>query len=57
MDLGSTCGVNALGFSPDSTKAVLACKDGTLILWNINVRYQVNFNQKPITKNYATVRS
>lgn len=41
MDLGTTCGVNAAAFSPDNTRAAMACKDGTLILWNIDIRYQV----------------
>lgn len=41
MDLDTPCGVNAIALSSDHTKAALACKDGTLMLWKTDVRYEV----------------
>ncbi|XP_055388539.1 uncharacterized protein LOC129617191 [Condylostylus longicornis] len=48
MDLATPCGVNAIAFSCDNKKALLACKEGTLILWNIDVRYEVNEDPKQL---------
>eukprot|EP00238_Polyblepharides_amylifera_P000242 CAMPEP_0196574060 /NCGR_PEP_ID=MMETSP1081-20130531/3842_1 /TAXON_ID=36882 /ORGANISM="Pyramimonas amylifera, Strain CCMP720" /LENGTH=395 /DNA_ID=CAMNT_0041891959 /DNA_START=113 /DNA_END=1300 /DNA_ORIENTATION=+ len=38
--------VTSVAFSADSTKMVTASKDGFLILWNINVRYQLSEDPK-----------
>lgn len=46
LDLKSDCGVNALAFSYDNRRAVVACKDGTLILWDIDVRYTMSEDPK-----------
>ncbi len=35
-----------MAFSPDSTRAMTASKDGTYKLWSLDVRYQLNEDAK-----------
>jgi WD40 repeat protein len=54
MDLkGHTSQVMAAAFNPDGTKAVTASKDGTLRLWNINVRYHLRVSLAPASAPMA----
>eukprot|EP01071_Lankesteria_metandrocarpae_P009339 Lankesteria_metandrocarpae@DN5180_c0_g1_i1.p1 len=48
MDLKSSCGTYAVAFSADDTTAVVVQKDGTLLLWRIDVRYEVSEDAKVI---------
>jgi len=48
MDLKTNCGVNCVCISPDNNKVVTVGKDGTIVLWNINVRYLVHEETKVI---------
>ena len=38
--------VYCLDFSPEETKAVTASKDGTWVVWNIDVRYAMDEDPK-----------
>jgi hypothetical protein len=40
--------VMAVAFSPDSKRCVTASKDGTLRIWNIDVRYQLEEDPKTL---------
>ena len=42
--------VYCLAFSPDSKQAVTASKDGTLAIWNIDVRYRQQEDPKILLK-------
>lgn len=42
MDLPTACGLTAVAINHDNTRAVTAGKDGSLTLWNIDVRYRVS---------------
>lgn len=46
MDVPTSCGTTAVAFSPDDTRVVVATKDGTLHLYNVNVRYQAGEDPK-----------
>jgi len=49
MDLkGHKRKVTAIDFSPDGSKAVTASEDGTLRIWNINVRYNMQEDPKQL---------
>lgn len=51
MDLkGHKKKVTAVEFSPDSRQAVTASEDGTLKIWNINVRYKQQEDAKELAK-------
>lgn len=49
MDLkGHRKKISAVSFSPDETHAVTASEDGTIMIWNINVRYKQQEDPKLI---------
>eukprot|EP01066_Platyproteum_vivax_P009006 Platyproteum_vivax@DN391_c0_g1_i1.p1 len=48
MDLRSSCGLSALAFSYDNTRAATANKKGMLAFWNVDVRYQVSEDPKVV---------
>ena len=41
--------VTAVAFSPDASRAVTASKDGHLIVWNLDVRYQLHEDAKQLS--------
>ena len=47
---GHSSQVKCVGFSGDSYKAVTASMDGTLAIWNIDVRYHLNEDAKRVLK-------
>lgn len=50
MDLkGHKRKVTAIDFSPDGSKAVTVSEDGTLRIWNINVRYNMQEDPKQLS--------
>jgi len=50
MSLRSEKGLTALGVSLCGTRAVTAQKDGKLVVWNLDVRYQVNEDPKVLVE-------
>jgi WD40 repeat protein len=45
--------VMSAAFAPDGSKAVTASKDGTLRIWNLAVRYQLQVNLTPSSASLA----
>ncbi|CAM0878193.1 unnamed protein product [Alopecurus aequalis] len=45
---GHKSAVTSLCFTPDSEKIITASKDGTIRVWNINVRYQLDEDPKTL---------
>lgn len=44
--------VYCLDFSPEETKAVTASKDGTWVVWNIDVRYAMDEDPKVLLPHW-----
>ena len=42
--------VTAVAFSPDAGRAVTASKDGSIIIWNLQVRYELHEDAKPLAQ-------
>ncbi|KAK9800321.1 hypothetical protein WJX73_001844 [Symbiochloris irregularis] len=52
-----TRAVTCLSFSPDSTKAATASKDGTWAVWNLAVRYHMNEDPRKLVQQPQEVPS